>query len=98
MKELTLAGLTTIILEKDQTTDYQKHLYCDEEVCVLLGTGSYVLGDEEEQFMEGDMIYIPTGTPYRFKADDETVLWKMTNNVQSETGEPIVKLKDDIRK
>ena len=94
MKELTIAGLTNIILEKEQTTEYQKHLHCDEEVYVLLGTGSYVLGDEEEQFLEGDTIYIPTGVPYRFKADDETVLWKVTDNIN----QCIVKLKDDIRK
>jgi len=91
MEELTILGLSYI--KKDQSTDYQYHSLLDDEVLILEGTGSYVLGEEEKQFMEGDTIHIPAGTPYRFRADRDTVMWSGVV-----TKGELVKLIDEIRK
>ena len=88
--------LSQVVLKKNESTDYQKHLLRDEEITILLGTGSYVLGDEEKQFMEGDTIFIPRNTPYRFRADRETHMWKIPYGVCSK--DDTIKLKDELRK
>ena len=82
-----------LTLKEDKSTDYQINRTRDEEWIVVEGTGSYVLGEEELQFMEGDILFIPSGTPHRLRADRETVILNIASGWLED--EETVKLKDD---
>ena len=50
-----------------QGTDPQSPHDRDEVYVIQAGNGIFVLGDDEQPFETGDVLFVPAGMPHRFK-------------------------------
>jgi len=57
-------------------TDPQSPHDRDEVYVIQAGSGIFVLGDDEQPFETGDVLFVPAGVPHRFKDfGDDFAAW-----------------------